>query len=230
MGTNIKLRSEILEYALTLELSISSIIKAYFFIGKEKLRAINNKSGGLSFKSQVDLIYDFEIITDDEYNQLIKLMEFRNQFMHNYDCNSFVKAVEFIGSDRGKFLLQFAKTEEKSFDIETQYLNGYRNCFLDLQKKLLDKFQKRKDDISFKADLMKHYNNKIIKLIDKHFAIMKKISQETLLLFHQHKVDKSIVDEFIEQYTQTIKKEKFGKFRDRKKFKVNDVLMNKILK
>lgn len=230
METNIKLRSEVLEYALTLELSISSIIKAYFFIGKEKLRAINNKSGGLSFKSQVDLLYDFEIITDEEYNSLIKLMEFRNQFMHNYHCNSFVKAVEFIGSDRGKFLLSYVKPSEKSLDIEIQYLNGYRNCFLDLQKQLVDKFQKREDDISFKADLMKHYNNKIIKLIDKHFAIMKKISQETLLLLHKHKVDKAIVDEFIEQYKQTIQKEKFGKFRDRKKFKVTDNLINKILK
>lgn len=81
MSINLTLRSEILEYSLNLEENVTLLLKTYFFVKKERLKALSQKSGNLSFKNKIDLLYDFEIFNEQEYNSLIKLMEFRNQFM-----------------------------------------------------------------------------------------------------------------------------------------------------
>lgn len=230
METNLKLRTEVLEYALLLEYTVSSLIKAYFFIDKENPRTISNKSGGLSHKNQVDLLFDFDILNKQEYSALIKMMEFRNQFMHNYQCNSFNQAVEFLGSDKGKFLLKYLKPEDKDVDLELQYLTGYRNCFIQIQGILLERIRDRKDDISFKADFMKHNAKKILSLIDKHNRIMKELVEKTLMIFYNHKIKQAAADEFSDMVIELTKKSKFGQFRERKKYKLTDELARKILK
>jgi hypothetical protein len=125
---NLQLRTNVLEMALWLERSITDLIKLYFSVSKPKLKALSHKSGNLSFKNKIDLLNDFEILADEEYKALIHLMEFRNQFMHNIECNSFTKAVEILGSDRGKYLLAMLRHESK-LDTEQLYLNAYRHCY-----------------------------------------------------------------------------------------------------
>lgn len=229
MDTNIKLRFEILEYALHLESSVSSIIKVYFFIDKPKLKTISNKSGRLAFKSQIDLLNDYDILDDLEYDTLLKLMEFRNQFMHNMECNSFKKAVEILGNDRGKFLLKFVANEHKNLDIEAQYLKGFLSCFLLISKSLLNKLAKREEEVSFKIGVHRDYNEKIIRLIDKHFRIIKKISKDTTALLIRHKVPKEVIDELHQQYITTITSNKFGKF-PKNKFEITEETMRRLLK
>jgi hypothetical protein len=196
---------------------------------KPKLKTISNKSGRLTFKNQIDLLNDFDFLNDFEYDTLLKLMEFRNQFMHNMDCNTFEKAVEILGKDRGKFLLKFVADEQKHLDIETKYLNGFVSCFLVISKELLDKFTKRQEEISFKVGVHKDYNEKIIKLIDKHFRILKKISKDTTMLLLKHKIPHEIIGEFLQQDQTTITKNKFGKF-SKNKFEITEDTLRQLMK
>lgn len=86
---NIELRSQVLEKALVLENSINQLVLIYLGIKKEDKRAIGHKSGTLTYKNILDLLYDIDVLDSQEYNTLLLLMQFRNQFMHNIECDSF---------------------------------------------------------------------------------------------------------------------------------------------
>lgn len=125
---NLELRQEITEIALHLEHGVNKLIAAYLNIEKDTTKTIGNRSSSLSFKNKIDLLHDLEILNDGEHKDLLLLMEFRNQFLHNFDCSSFEKAVEFLGADRGKKLLAF--TDIIGVDIELKYRLGYKRLFM----------------------------------------------------------------------------------------------------
>ena len=80
---NLQLRSEILDIALNLENAVNELILALLLIENPNRKAISNKSGNLSFKNKIDLLFDLDILSSGEHNILLLLMEFRNQFLHN---------------------------------------------------------------------------------------------------------------------------------------------------
>ena len=115
---NLSLRTEILEIALILEREINSLLISCLNIENEKAKAIGNKNSSLSFKNKIDLLFDINILSKEEHQKLMLLMEFRNQFLHNITCTSFLFAVKLLGSDRGNQLLKFSDVE---FDAELEY-------------------------------------------------------------------------------------------------------------
>ena len=102
---NLQLRSEILDAALTLEDAVNKLLLALLVIDKPDKKAMSNKSGNLSFKNKIDLLFDLEILSNDEYRALLLLMELRNQFLHNIECSSFENAVKHLGKDKEKMHL-----------------------------------------------------------------------------------------------------------------------------
>ena len=104
---NLPLRTEILDIALSLEQNVNSLLLIYLSIEIQERKAITNKSGNLSFKNKIDLLFDLEILNKDEYKYFLLLMEFRNQFLHNIECNSFTYAVDILGRDKEKSLMKF---------------------------------------------------------------------------------------------------------------------------
>jgi hypothetical protein len=91
---NIKLRIQVLTNSLRLEQSASNILKAILRILKQKTKTLDNKSSSLSFKNKVDLMHDLNELSKEEYDNLIKFMEIRNQLIHNHECTSFLKLSE----------------------------------------------------------------------------------------------------------------------------------------
>lgn len=137
---NIQLRGKILEKALILEELSSHIIKLILRIVWDETKTLGNKSTSLSFKNKVDLLFDLQDISKDEYNYLLKLMEVRNQFSHNIECNLWEdfqrinpKTYQFITkkfpnedeSFSTSFRDMFNKCNEKLKEVENKYLLGF---------------------------------------------------------------------------------------------------------
>src|ERR1035437_7045812 len=95
MDNNIKLRSEILEYSLILEEAINTLL--LFNLGIRdggNLTRLFGKKANISFKNKIDLLYDIDILSKEENSDLELLMIFRNKFLHDIGCNSFLNTIE----------------------------------------------------------------------------------------------------------------------------------------
>ncbi|MCX8524283.1 hypothetical protein OF897_10210 [Chryseobacterium formosus] len=163
---NIELRSKILELALNLENNISQLIITCLVIENEERKAISNKSGNLSFKNKIDLLFDLEILNKEEHKLFLLLMEYRNQFLHNIDCNSFEKAFEFLGNDKKNQLIKYLDVESPE-NYYLAYLNIYGKG-IDI---ILSKHKDIQEKIEFKKDFVKSPLNTISFLVDSIFDL-----------------------------------------------------------
>lgn len=131
---NIQLRSVILEHALHLEFHSKEIIFYILRTFKDDPKTLGNQSSSLSYKTKIDILYDLEEITTEKYTDLIKQMEIRNQFIHNYDVDTFTDLIELkpelkkhLDKNYNKYL---AKTNKGDADgIEVKYLSSYLNLY-----------------------------------------------------------------------------------------------------
>ena len=114
------------------------------------IKDLNNKSFGtkgsaLSFRSKADLLYDINKIEKDLYTDLILFMEIRNQFIHNYDTNSF----EIVNSRLGKknrllsLFNEKYELENKNFTKEEKLNKGF--SFLSIR--IIEKLQLAENEI-----------------------------------------------------------------------------------
>lgn len=135
-----------------------------------KKKAITNKTGGLSFINKLDLLYDIEIFDDKEYITILLLMQYRNQFMHNYECNTFIDAFEFLGSDKRNRLLLYAENKlgEKN---EEKIKDAFNKLYIEILKILRTKADLKKNIIAENKDYFDSLNNKVILLYDKYLEL-----------------------------------------------------------
>ncbi|MEJ7830583.1 MAG: hypothetical protein WKF91_20405 [Segetibacter sp.] len=123
---NIRLRSIILEHALHLEFHSREIIFYILRTLKEDSKTLGNQSSSLSYKAKIDILYDLDEITPEQYNGLIKQMEIRNQFIHNYDIDTFSNLI----ADKPEFRNYLDKNyKNESEDIEERYFRGYLDLY-----------------------------------------------------------------------------------------------------
>ena len=127
---NRELRIEILECALKLEANINTLLLELLDISdKVKKKSLSGKSGSLSFKNKIDLLFDLEVIDNDEHKELILLMEFRNKFLHDLYCNSFEDALSLCGEQRNNTMLNLIhgvqKTREFSKNEKNREITEY---------------------------------------------------------------------------------------------------------
>jgi len=129
-------------------------------------------------------------------------MELRNQFLHNLECNSFVKAINLLGSDKGKKLLKFGNANELG-NREYQYKIAFGNLKIECLKIVVAKVEDRMKQIDNRAKIHVNFAESQIFLIDKYFNIIKKILEifenntsdvpEVIRLFDQ--VEKAIIND-----------------------------------
>jgi len=123
---NIQLRSIILEHALHLEFHSREIIFYILRTFKEEPKTLGNQGSSLSYKTKIDILYDLDEITSDQYTALIKQMEIRNQFIHNYDIDTFSDLIE----DKPEFKKYLDRNYKKEIDdIEKRYFAGYLDLY-----------------------------------------------------------------------------------------------------
>ncbi len=171
---NLPLRTEILDIALNVEQNVNSILLIYLSIESEERKAFTNKSGNLSFKSKIDLLFDLEIFNKEEHKQFLLLMEYRNQFLHNIDCTSFTYAVSVLGTDKEKSLLKFSDLEP-DYDKELRCNNAFKNLYSKSIGVALEKIRKRMQIIEEKRKLLTNLTNNSVFLIDSFFNIIDKL-------------------------------------------------------
>lgn len=168
---NLSLRTEILDIALNIEQAVNSLLLIFLNIDKEEKKAISNKSGNLSFKNKIDLLIDLDIFNKEEYKQFLLLMEYRNQFLHNIDCSSFVSAVTLLGSDKEKSLLKYDNLEA-NHNKEFRYNNAFHRLYSKCNQIVIEKISKKKQLIEDKRKSLLDLNNQSIYWIDTFFDII----------------------------------------------------------
>jgi len=172
---NLQLRSEILDIALNLEDAVNELLLALLLIENPNRKAISNKSGNLSFKNKIDLLFDLDVLISGEHQKLLLLMEFRNQFLHNIKCSSFENAVNLLGVDKEKKLLKF-DDEDKIIDKEYRYQNAFRNLNIECLKILSDKIEDRKNQIEDRRKTHVKLIEGQIFFINKYFDLLEKVA------------------------------------------------------
>jgi hypothetical protein len=170
-GLNIELRKDILEFALTLETNVSRLLVSYLNIDNENLKTLGHKNTSLSFKNKIDLLSDLDVLTKEEHSNLLLLMEFRNQFLHNIDSNSFLTAIQLLGPDRGKQLLKFNDVDSDS-ELEFKYNNSYRNLFLNCLQTIISKYEIKKQLIETRRKMITDVSDYLQYVIDKDAELL----------------------------------------------------------
>lgn len=141
---NIATRSEVLEIALSIEEAINNLLSIFLEVSVDKPRAITHRSSSLSFKNKIDLLFDMGVLETECHGPFLLLMEFRNQFMHNSKCNSFVIASELL--NREKQLLAYLGDKE-NFEKEDQFRIAYNKLHIKCLDILITQYEKRKNDL-----------------------------------------------------------------------------------
>lgn len=171
---NIQLRSEILDKALNLEESVNSLLLAILAVENPRRKAITNKSGNLSFKNKIDLLFDLDILNSDEHKKLLLFMEFRNQFLHNFECSSFENAVKLLGADKENKLLKFDDADNNQ-ERELRFKCAFSKLYLENLKIISEKIEYRKNQINDVAESHERVIESQIYFIDMYFGILKEI-------------------------------------------------------
>lgn len=131
---NEPLRKYVLICSIREEEAASEVIKSMLRHVKPESKTLDNKSSSLSFKNKIDLLYDIDDISKEEYTHFLKFMEIRNQFIHNPNCNSFTD-LEVEAPDLPKFLS--AQFKNEIADKEKNYFESFKNLFIRTLGKLL---------------------------------------------------------------------------------------------
>jgi len=176
---NLIQRTKVLEYALTLEVSINTLLQSYLMIvDKHSTRNFGNKAG-ISFKSKLDLLYDIGVIDKEESNQIELAMNFRNKFLHDIESDSFSYILSTFDSgikNRFRRYLEPGIVEEN----EKHYEKAFENLHYSNLKMLQTKYEERRKQINTKkeytiesldlitdlSDLSIDFSNEVSKLIE----------------------------------------------------------------
>lgn len=131
---NSSLRSMILICSIRAEEAASETLRNMFRIIKPNSKTLGNKSSSLSFKNKIDLLFDLDDLSPDDYNQMVKFMEIRNQFIHNPNCNSF-SLLENEAPETAKYLK--SKFPNDIEDKEISYVESFKLLYTHTLGKLL---------------------------------------------------------------------------------------------
>ncbi|MFN7120342.1 MAG: hypothetical protein ACK4TA_26380 [Saprospiraceae bacterium] len=136
---NLELRSQILANALIIEGELKEIIKILLNVDRIDSKSLGYRQSALSAQTKVDLLFDIDEISKDEYNSFKLFFEIRNQFIHNLDSESFEIVLNRIdGKNR---LLKYSNNDFSN--SEEQYFL----CFQELALYILKCLEKTKNTI-----------------------------------------------------------------------------------
>ncbi len=186
---NLKLRSEILECSLNIEKQINNLLLLLLglYAENKSTRLFGNRSG-ISFKNKIDLLYDLHVLSKDENADFELLMNFRNKFLHDIDCNSFKNVLDQLDKGiKNRFKVYF--DDGQSVANEKDCLSAFKKLFLKNLKVILTKLETKKRLIQNKAKLLELLNKETIFQIDLFFDF---VSELNLLISNSDLSDKKI--------------------------------------
>jgi hypothetical protein len=129
----LKQRELILTYALLLEFFTSIFLAQLLGIkDREKTISFGNKNSALSFNQKINLLIDIKALSKENKNKYQTFMEVRNQFMHNFQADSFETCYSFIEGKANFVLRLYPQSEE--FSKEEQL----KKATLNLSEELLN--------------------------------------------------------------------------------------------
>ncbi|MDD5069035.1 MAG: hypothetical protein PHN89_05585 [Candidatus Pacebacteria bacterium] len=178
--SNLKNRTEILEYSLTIEDAIDSLLLMYLGIydkKKSKGPQVSKTKFNVSFQSKIDLLFDIDVLSKEEHSDLELLMNFRNKFLHEIRCNSYLSVVNLF--DNG-IKNRFKKYLNKNGSIEEEdsckwgCFNLYGKNLQTIQKKVKEKIDQTQD----KASLVNTLLAKNVRMIDMSFGFVTDLLKE----------------------------------------------------
>lgn len=179
MDLNLKLRADILEYSLFIEKLINDLLLLNLGIydEKESTRLFSNK-GKLTFQNKIDLLYDIEVLSKDENSEFELLMNIRNKFLHDLDCNSFQVLLSQLDKgivNRFKKYLDNGKLITNEDDCE----NACYKLFQKNIKIIKEKINTNEASRNKKSELIQLQNEQLLFYIDFIQDLLDKISIST---------------------------------------------------
>ncbi|WP_299898750.1 hypothetical protein [uncultured Aquimarina sp.] len=169
-----ELRTHILEYALQLEDSINRLLSTYLNIDdNSKTKNFGNKAG-ISFQSKIDLLFDIDVLTKDMHLDMGLQMNFRNKFLHDINCHSFLIALDLFDNGINNRFFKFLHEGEKK-DNEDHCRLAYDRLCLSNYRTVLEKFQERRIQLKNNRDVLNNFTKIIERLIDLSFDHLYKI-------------------------------------------------------
>lgn len=120
---NMEKRLKVLKSSLMLESLVSTFLAGILDI-KDHIHSISfgNRSSALSFNQKINLLIDIGAIERNDRTKYVTLMEIRNQFMHNLECDTFEKCLDVLEGKETYLLKLYPQMEE---DREQRLIN----CF-----------------------------------------------------------------------------------------------------
>ena len=175
---NLNLRSQILECSLHMEKEINNLIFLLFgILDGKKTRVFGNKTGNISFKNKIDLLYDLKIFTTEENNDFNLLMIYRNKFLHDIDCDSFSEAFVQLGNGQKKDLNKFIHADE-NIENEKDCLTAFLRLFSKNLKVLSEKINSKQELQSMKTEIFINFNEQSCLQIDFFYDLIKEIYEK----------------------------------------------------
>ena len=170
------IRTELLNYALIIEEDVNKILVSHLAVLDKSISKNFGKKAGISFKSKIDLLFDINVLSQEEHNNLELLMNFRNKFLHDINCISFEYAINEF--DKG-IVNRFKKfiDEECVSENEESYKKACLKLFLHNQNILSNKFENRKKSIDDKIDFIEGYRNAYTTLLSISVDLVNEITE-----------------------------------------------------
>lgn len=189
-----ELRTNVLEFSLFIEDQINTLLLLYLNIpDKSKTKLFGNKAG-ISFKNKIDLLYDIDVLSKDDHNNLELQMIFRNKFMHDINSDSFISVLNVLDNGIKNRLKKYLNKDIKN-ENEESYRTAYSNLFFNNIEIIKVRLNEKKSQIGENAELITTLNQIIVHQVDLTFSFI----DELLLLLEQSELENPKVAEVAEK-------------------------------
>lgn len=156
---NLVLRSKVLYCSLNIESAINNLLLKYLLIkDKTKTKNFSNKSG-IPFQSKISLLFDIEVLSNEELLTIELLMNFRNKFLHDIKYVDFETLLkDFDSGIRNRFFKYLVDPDVKtkdSYDVAFQNLYQRIVDIINVKIENVDKYSNQKIEfLSFQAEVI----------------------------------------------------------------------------
>ncbi|MEO6001194.1 MAG: hypothetical protein ABIN89_30360 [Chitinophagaceae bacterium] len=140
-----EIRLRVLRDSLELENYTTFWLGIFLDIESASSKSLGNSSNAISLNSKVNLLIDQGALSNEEKNQFLRLMEIRNQFMHNPKATTFVDCYSFINGIENWFLKKYIADD--SLTKEEQFSTWYNDLSRSVRSKAAMIFNKASEKL-----------------------------------------------------------------------------------
>jgi len=160
-------RHLVIDFSVTVESYVSTILAQLLGIDLENSRTLGNKSEGFSFEARINLLIDLKYLSEDERTKLKTFAQIRNKFAHCADAIDFSSCFSFINGTENYLKKHYGdKTVSTDTEIERTkwFFSLFHDVFIIVEKLLNHIVEKTANDTSNKLD--KEFLDSIVETFD----------------------------------------------------------------